>query len=385
MGLGESHLRCIEMAGTLVIKRSLLPALVSTAWSAFGALVVALIAFITLRVLPLRTLRNALAENLVMAGALNAATEKELKAYRQAEAEKSRQQATLRALIDALPDLIYYKDEEGKYLGCNVAFAAAMNIPVSEIMGQTDTAFQSAERAALVRERDLTLLSDLQPQYLEEWLTYADGEARWMQMMKVPFHGADGKLIGLVGVGRDITGKKLAEDSIREAKDLAEEATRMKSDFLANMSHEIRTPMNAILGLSHLLLKTELTPRQHDFVEKLDRSGKHLMGIIDEILDFSKVEAGKMELESREFEFQALLDTVTTLVSEKCGAKGLELVFKQGPDLPQALVGDSLRLGQVLTNLINNAIKFTERGVILISADVLAIDADSATLRFDVK
>ena len=169
------------------------------------------------------------------------------------------------------------------------------------------------------------------------------------------------------------------------AKEAAVDATRAKSDFLANMSHEIRTPMNAIMGMAHLALKTDLNSKQYDYLKKVDISAKSLLGIINDILDFSKIEAGKMDMESVDFQLEDTLDNISTLVGIKTQEKGLELLFKTDPSVPTALVGDPLRLGQILINLSNNSVKFTDTGEIVVSTELIKKDDAKVTLKFSVR
>lgn len=169
---------------------------------------------------------------------------------------------------------------------------------------------------------------------------------------------------GVLGWLTDISQIKAAEDEMRRAKELAEETSQIKADFLANMSHEIRTPLNAVIGMAHLMQKTDLNPRQQDYLKKVQSSSQHLLGVINDILDFSKIEAGKLNIEHIEFELDRVLDNVATLITEKATNKGLEVIFDIDPDLPSHFVGDPLRLGQILINYANNAVKFTEQGEI---------------------
>ena len=299
-------------------------------------------------------------------------------------------EAWFRGIVEAAPDGMLVTDETGKIILANPQIEAMFGYATGELQGLAIESLVPRE----IRAKHPALREG----FLRVGGTRAMGalntELRGVRKdsSQFPVEVGLSRLPALGGRGvcvcasvRDITERKAVEAEILRAKQVAEEATRAKSDFLANMSHEIRTPMNAIIGMSHLALQTQLDKKQRNYIEKAHRAAANLLGIINDILDFSKIEAGKMTMEAVDFRLEDVMDNLANLVGMKAEDKGLELLFSTAPDVPTSLVGDSLRLGQVLINLGNNAVKFTEKGEIVVGVEKVAEDAEEVELHFWVR
>ncbi|MCC4223576.1 aerobic respiration two-component sensor histidine kinase ArcB [Vibrio campbellii] len=291
--------------------------------------------------------------------------------------ELAERTALLRSFIDASPDLIYYRNADGVFSGCNRAMEELTGKKEHQLVGLSPWDVYSKEVAEHIVDTDQKVFADNQAITYEQWLEYPDGRKHYFELRKVPFYSKDGRHLGLVGFGRDITERKRHEESL-------EKASRDKTTFISTISHELRTPLNGIVGLSRMLLDSQLTEEQRKHMQTINVSAITLGNIFNDIIDMDKFDRRKLELLPAPLNFEdfvAEIESISALMAEQ---KGLRFDLERLSSLPKAIEVDATRLRQVIWNLVSNAMKFTKEGgvVMTVSADV---EDDYATIIMEVE
>ena len=329
----------------------------------------------------------------------------DITSIKQAQAELSASQELLQSVVEHMPAGVFWKDKNFRFLGCNTQFANDVGFERKEVVvGKTDFELFDSAQAKFYRSSDQAVLVEEASKLNLEILSLApDGRPIWLNSSKVALRDSKDHVVGILGMYTDITEKKHHSLELEEhrnhleelvarrtldlsaARDAAEAANRSKADFLANMSHEIRSPLNAILGLAYLLEQANLNLAAQTMVRKIRSSGRLLLSLITDILDVSKIEAGQMAIEQAPFQLSDVIDNLAVALGVAVGEKSLELIIHPLPAGVSAVMGDALRLEQVLVNLCNNAIKFTPAGRVELQTDLLSRDERGLiTLRFRV-
>jgi two-component system sensor histidine kinase/response regulator len=353
-----------------------------------------------------RTVLAAAAEMLPVPDTIHLVTLYDITELRASQQELQRRDRYQRALLDNFPFMVWLKDTESRLLAANQAYAAVAGLSSAvALTGKTDLDFFPRNLAEAYRADDREVLLSGKPKNVEE-IMHGPDAVTWIETYKSPVV-LDGQVIGTVGFARDITERKRIEAELERyrqhleamvaertaalsiAKEAAETANRAKSTFLANMSHELRTPMSGVMGMIDLVLRRTTDEKTRDQLSKAQRSSQHLLGVINDILDISKIEAERLTLETTALKLADVLDNLNGLINQRVTEKGLDLHIDIPSELAtQGLQGDPLRLGQVLLNLTGNAVKFTARGAIVVRVrriDTNAANATTALLRFEVQ
>ncbi len=311
-----------------------------------------------------------------------------------AKKEYERERSFLEILMDNVPDTIYFKDTEGRFIRINKAQAKVLGIDSpKDAIGKTDFDFFAPEFAMAAFQDEKNILKTGKPLLGKvEKVEKAGGWARWFSATKMPIFDENGKVSGLVGVSRDITEiheakEKLIEQNkqLEKARAAAEAAMKARTAFVANMSHEIRTPMNGVIGMTNLLMQTDLNDEQKEYAEIILNSGDTLLTVINDILDFSRIESGNVQLEKQPFNLRLCMEECLDVHAAAATKKGLELAYYIKKPCPMTIVGDKGRLLQILNNLTSNAIKFTEKGEVILQVAAEEKSPGNFILEFKVK
>lgn len=307
-----------------------------------------------------------------------AGLQNEIEARRHVDGKLRESEARMRLFVESVPAMIAYVDRSERYRSCNRAFAAWLGHNPDEVTGRRVRDVLGEPVYNQVRGHFESVFTGTAVRY-ERGTQASEGEATIAQINLIPDRDETGDIAGFYVLATDVTELKRAQYGMTRAKEAAETANQAKSQFLANMSHEIRTPMNGVLGMAELLLGTRLEDRQRRYAEAIMHSGRSLLGIINDILDFWKIEAGRLDLEHTDVRVSELAGEVIDLLSEYARTKGIGLELSVAPEVPACLIGDPLRLRQILTNLVNNALKFFEHGKVTVEVSLAPDDVTQST------
>ena len=344
---------------------------------AFGGLALLLVALVDAR-----KRAHALEERTSELGALTRRLEDSLTSISGVNARLHESEVRYKGLVDSQGDAIFRRTPDSRLTYANDAFFKLFGLAAQTAIGRPFAPELHPDSRGIILGSFAGLEAGQERAKYDQHIRTANGW-RWIAWEDYAVRDAKGRLIEIQSVGRDVTERKALEDALTEARDKAEAANRAKSGFLATMSHEIRTPMNGVLGMARLLLETDLQPEQRTYANAICQSGEALLGLIGHILDFSKIESGAIMLEEEDFEPRKLVEDVIELLAPRANAKGVEAAAVIAPETPPFVRSDRLRLRQILTNLVGNAVKFTERGGVRI--DVRPTDASGRrSLRFEV-
>lgn len=292
----------------------------------------------------------------------------------------------INTLLDTIPAFVFFKDKEYKYGLVNKSFIDFINLPEEKIIGKTVQELPFEHKLLTSYSKyEKKVLEEGIPQYNISEKLEKNGKYLWLNTNLAPVKNSHNEIIGFIGISWDVTDTKEYEKKLKKAKIMAEEGTKAKSQFLANMSHEIRTPLNGIIGMAQILAGTRLTKKQREYLDIITTSGDNLLMLINDILDFSKIEAGKINFINERFKFKTPFLEVKNLLSVRAEEKGILMYCNINKDVPEYVIGDEYRLKQILLNLTNNAIKFTEKGSININVEYLGKENNKHKIKVSVE
>lgn len=303
--------------------------------------------------------------------------EKEIKEKSEQEIQARRLSTLTRSIIDASPDLIYYRNEEGRFAGCNRVAEQVTGKTEAELLGLTPHQVYDEQLARQVAASDHEVLETNASLTEELWLQFADGRRRYFEMRKVPFFDQDGHRLGLLAFGRDMTERKQAESAIAQA-------SKDKTKFIATISHELRTPLNGIVGLSRMLRDTQLTKEQFDWVSTIYASGITLGNIFNDIIDLDKLDRDKIEIDLKTVNLRDFTNEISSIIRLLAQDKNLSFKSEILEPIPVAIEADGTRLRQILWNILFNALKFTQKGEVSLTIQALDQGAGNTKVTFRV-